>query len=192
MVYGLLSESSLSLQRLQTAQKDIELWNAFKEGDRKAFADLFKQYYPLLVQYGSKLCPDEEQLQDCVQELFIELWQSESTAPIQSVKAYLLRALKYKIFRLYRKQNKIAEISEDMAFEISHENFLINSLDEQHKVLRIVNAVKQLPHRQKEIVYLKLYQQLSYEELGEIMQINYQAARNLFYQAIKSLRKLLS
>jgi RNA polymerase sigma-70 factor (ECF subfamily) len=56
----------------------------------------------------------------------------------------------------------------------------------------VVHAINQLSNRQKEIVYLKLYQQLSYEEVSEIMQINYQAARNLFYQAIKSLRELLS
>ena len=81
---------------------------------------------------------------------------------------------------------------EDMAFELSHDNFLIKSEEDRQQTLRVVHAINQLPNRQKEIVYLKLYQRLSYEEVSEIMQINYQAARNLFYQAIKSLRELLS
>ena len=177
---------------MQTAKSDIELWNAFKKGNREAFTELFKRYYPVLIQYGSKFNSEQRDLQDCIQELFIELWQSPSANEVQSVKAYLLRALKYKLFRLYRKQSHLAEISEEMAFDISHENFLINAEHEQHVVSNLIGAMKQLPNRQREIIYLKLYQRLSYEELSETMQISYQAARNLFYQAIKSLKKSLS
>ncbi|HEY1199844.1 MAG TPA: sigma-70 family RNA polymerase sigma factor, partial [Niastella sp.] len=53
-------------------------------------------------------------------------------------------------------------------------------------------ALGQLSNRQKEIIYLKFYQELNYDEVSEIMNINYQAARNLLYQSIKSLKKLLT
>jgi RNA polymerase sigma-70 factor (ECF subfamily) len=177
---------------LQTALTDIELWNAFKQGDRIAFTNLFKRYYPVLIQYGSRFCVETDLLEDSVQELFIELWQTNSLSEIQSVKAYLFKSLKYKIFKLMRRKNHVTELVDDMAFEISHENFLINLQDDRQQIFRIIQAINQLPNRQKEIVYLKLYHQLSYEELSVVMQINYQAARNLFYQAIKSLRKVLS
>jgi RNA polymerase sigma-70 factor (ECF subfamily) len=55
-----------------------------------------------------------------------------------------------------------------------------------------VQAIDQLSNRQKEIIYLKFYQNLSYEEVSEIMNINYQVARNLLHQAIKAMRKILS
>jgi RNA polymerase sigma factor (sigma-70 family) len=55
-----------------------------------------------------------------------------------------------------------------------------------------VQALAQLSNRQKEIIYLKFYQELNYEEVSEIMNINYQAARNLLYQSIKSIKKLLT
>ncbi|HEV8284371.1 MAG TPA: sigma-70 family RNA polymerase sigma factor [Chitinophagaceae bacterium] len=177
---------------MQTALTDIELWNAFKQGDRIAFTNLFKRYYPVLIQYGSRFCVETDLLEDSVQELFIELWQTNSLSEIQSVKAYLFKSLKYKIFKLMRRKNHVTELVDDMAFEISHENFLINLQDDRQQIFRIIQAINQLPNRQKEIVYLKLYHQLSYEELSVVMQINYQAARNLFYQAIKSLRKVLS
>jgi RNA polymerase sigma-70 factor (ECF subfamily) len=56
----------------------------------------------------------------------------------------------------------------------------------------MLHALNNLTNRQKEIVYLKYYQNLSYEEVSEIMKINYQAARNLLYQTIKTLRSLLA
>jgi RNA polymerase sigma-70 factor (ECF subfamily) len=177
---------------LQTAPTDIELWNAFKTGDRKAFTDLFKRFYSMLIQYGAKLCSNPHQLEDCVQELFIELWQSPSATPVLSVRAYLLKALKYKIFKLNHRQTPFSAVTDDMIFEISHENFLIHSMEDQQKTFRIIDAIRQLPARQKEIVYLKLFKQLSYQEVSEVMQINYQAARNLFYNAIKSLREMQS
>jgi RNA polymerase sigma factor (sigma-70 family) len=179
---------------LSTAPTDIQLWNHFKNGDRESFAELFRRYYPLLFQYGSKLCTDSNLLEDCIQELFVDLWLSPSQVQVQSVRAYLLKALKYKIFKTYRNKDhrSTTEITDDMAFEISHESFLICSEDDHQKARRIVYAIQQLPARQKEIIYLKLYQGLNYEELSEIMRINYQASRNLFYQAVKSLRKMLS
>jgi RNA polymerase sigma factor (sigma-70 family) len=56
----------------------------------------------------------------------------------------------------------------------------------------VLVALGRLSNRQKEIIYLKYYQNLSYEEVSEIMNINYQVARNLLYQAIKSLKSLLA
>ncbi len=56
----------------------------------------------------------------------------------------------------------------------------------------MLDALGRLSNRQREIIYLKYYQNLSYEEVSEIMNINYQVARNLLYQAIKSLKSLLA
>jgi RNA polymerase sigma factor (sigma-70 family) len=173
---------------------DIFLWNTFKNGDREAFDNLFRRYYPLLILYGSKICPDRDLVDDCIQDLFIELWQSRSTTEIQSVKAYFLKALKYKLFRRLKgiRSTQYTDTIEENTFEISHDHFIITREDELQAARTIINAINQLPGRQKEIVYLRIYQELSYEEISEVMNINYQVARNLFYQSIKSLRQVLS
>jgi RNA polymerase sigma factor (sigma-70 family) len=169
---------------------DNELWSASKD-NRESFSNLFRSYYPVLLQYGRKFCMDTKVLEDCIQELFIDLWQSGQRVQVRSVKAYLLKALKYKIYRHYRDTEKIKtnEITDDLSFVLSHENFLIDQHEDRQKTEKVLNAVQQLSNREREIIYLRLYQKLSYEEIVEVMQINYQAARNLFYQAIKSLRK---
>ena len=179
---------------MQTAPTDIDLWNAFKQGNKESFAILFRRFYPLLIQYGGKLCPDVNQVEDDIQELFFDLWQSRSDIQVHSVKAYLLKALKYKIFKTHRNKinTRLMQVTEDMMFEISHENFLIKKNDDEQRSARIIDALRQLSSRQREVIYLKLFQGLTYEELTEVMQINYQVTRNLFYEAIKSLRKALS
>ena len=179
---------------MTTANQDIELWEAFRKGDKEAFAVLFSRNYETLFRYGSKLTADSELLEDCIQELFIELWQARSAAPVLSVKAYLLKSLKYKLLKVFRQKGKFRPLTvgNEIAFEWSHEQFLIARQEDEEKKRRVLRALSQLSNRQKEIVYLKYYQNLSYEEVSEIMNINYQVARNLLYQAIKSLKTLLA
>ncbi|MDP4217481.1 MAG: sigma-70 family RNA polymerase sigma factor [Bacteroidota bacterium] len=179
---------------MSTADQDIMLWESFRKGDKDAFAALFRAHYEALFRYGSKFTPENEQLEDCIQELFIELWQAKSRTPVISVKAYLLKSLKYKLLRTLTQRGRVVQLTDKdgPSFEWSHENLLIAEQEDLDKRKRVMEAMGRLPARQKEIIYLKYYQNLSYEEVSEIMNINYQVARNLLYQAIKSLKNPLA
>ena len=102
--------------------------------------------------------------------------------------------MKYKLLKVLRKKNQTqlhAEVPEQNHFEISYEDFVIGLQDAADKTKRVVLALNQLTNRQKEIVYLKFYQNLGYDEISEIMNINYQVARNLLHQAVKAMKKIL-
>jgi RNA polymerase sigma-70 factor (ECF subfamily) len=179
---------------LTSKQPDIALWEAYQKGDHESFAQLFRRYYEPLVQYGSKFTPNSEMLEDCIQELFTELWQNKSQTQVQSVKAYLFKSLKYKLYRARQRKSAgpFNEQYNESLFELSHETLLVGQEYDAEKTARVVQALGQLSNRQKEIIYLKFYQDLSYDEVSDIMNINYQVARNLLYQSIKSLKKLLT
>ena len=179
---------------MTTAKQDILLWEQFRKGDKEAFAALFRAYYEPLFRFGGKFTRDTELLEDSIQELFIELWQAKSEAPVLSVKAYLLKSLKYKLLKNFRRKGRVLPLSDsnEIIFEWSHENFLISQQESAEKKQRVLDALNRLSSRQKEIIYLKYYQNLSYEEVSEIMNINYQVARNLLCQAIKSMKALLA
>jgi RNA polymerase sigma-70 factor (ECF subfamily) len=179
-------------QQLNTATEDILLWESFRKGDREAFATLFRNHYELLFRYGSKFTTNTSQLEDNIQELFVELWTAKSRNTVVSVRAYLLKSLKYKLLKAYRQTQLILPAGDnDGAFEFPHEHFLVAGEEEAQRKRLLLGALEQLSGRQKEIIYLKYYQDLSYEEVSEIMNINYQVARNLLYQAIKSLKNRL-
>jgi RNA polymerase sigma factor (sigma-70 family) len=177
---------------LENQVQDIQLWESFKNGDKESFRLLFRKFYPPLYQYGHKITPDKELLEDCIQDLFAELWVSPSKTPVVSVKAYLLKSLQYKLLKGLHKRSKIRLNSGDpemATFQISHDNLLIIKEDQQASGTKVKAAIAQLSRRQQEIIYLRFFQNLSYEEISDIMNINYQVARNLLYQSIKALRK---
>jgi RNA polymerase sigma factor (sigma-70 family) len=179
---------------LDTADQNITLWESFRTGDKEAFAELFRANYEALFRFGSKFTTDKDLLEDCIQDLFVEIWQSRSKAPVISVRAYLLKSLKYKLLKAFRRKGSQLPLADngEIVFEWSHETILIMEQEEAEKKKRVADALSRLSSRQKEIIYLKYYQNLSYDEVSEIMNINYQVARNLLYQAIRSMRQLLS
>jgi len=178
---------------LLTSTTDIELWTAAAQGNQQALGELFNRYYNLLVQYGTKITSDTALLEDNIQELFAELWQKGPNQSVISVKAYLLQSLKFKLYKAFRDRKKMSIVDESSIdlFEVSHENFIVADEEDREKMKKLVEAINQLPARQKEVIYLKIYKGLSYEEVSEVMEINYQVVRNLLCQALKSFRKLL-
>lgn len=177
---------------MPSSLSDIELWTLFVNGDKEAFSTLFRRFYPLLFQYGSKIVTDAEVVEDAIQELFAEIWQKPTSRPLQSVKAYLLQALKFKLYKTFRAKKRTLsdELVDDVVFELSQETLHMAREEDEERSKKIRAVFGQLSPRQKEVIYLKIYKSLSYEEVGEIMQLNYQVARNLLYNAVKAFRKL--
>ncbi|HEY0274097.1 MAG TPA: sigma factor, partial [Chitinophaga sp.] len=61
---------------MQVVTSGISLWERFQQGDREAFALLYRQHVDDLYHYGMHFCTDGERVKDCLQDLFQDLWQS--------------------------------------------------------------------------------------------------------------------
>ena len=60
---------------MHTKSRDwTSVWMRFKEGDLNAFQEIYDGFLPNLHAYGAKLAPGFELLDDCIQELFLELY----------------------------------------------------------------------------------------------------------------------
>lgn len=173
---------------------DSVLWNDFKMGDERAFSILFKKYYGNLVQYGNSLSPNSEIVQDCVQDVFTDIWvYRQSLNDVVVVKAYLLSCVRKRIARLQERDHIFRQTtsmdSVKFLFDYSVEHQLI--LDEAlaSKVAFLNKLLNDLPGRQKEALYLRYHQGLSVEQIAEILNVNYQSANNLLHRALLHLRK---
>ncbi|MEM8901964.1 MAG: sigma-70 family RNA polymerase sigma factor, partial [Bacteroidota bacterium] len=79
----------------------------------------------------------------------------------------------------------------DFQVDLDIEQLMIQDEHSAEQLNRIKSAFEALSDRQKEAIFLKYYQDMDYEEIGEAMNINYQSVRNLVFRAVKSLRELL-
>lgn len=173
---------------------DIELWQGTRERDKTSFEKLFKHYYKFLIHYGLKHSSNEILIEDCVQELFIELWKKAPSIQIQSFRGYLFQSFRFKLYKYLKKYKRIhfnekADTDEPSLFVLSKEDFIINEETELEKINLLKQALGKLSKRQQEIIYLRFYQNLDYTEISEIMDISYQVSRNLLCQSLKVLKK---
>lgn len=181
---------------VQNTFDDITLWNNMREGDEKSFSILFEKYYGDLMRYGNSLSPYTEKVQDCVQDVFIDVWNyKEKLQSSVVVKAYLLSSVRKRIARLYERDHIFRKVTstDSIAFllEFSVEHDLIDDDDDatKEKVARLNNLLNNLPPRQKEALYLKYHQGLTVEQIAEMLDVNYQSASNLLYRGLLTLRK---
>ncbi len=178
-----------------TAQTDTDLWAAFRDGREWALEYLYVAHYKYLVNYGLRFCQDRNQVEDYIQDLFIELWKSRANlSPTDSIRFYLLKALRNKIYRhSLQHRSRFLQLTEEENYpffvEYSFEDSLIEQTVSQEQKQRLLQVLNTLPARQKEILYLRFYSELSYEEICSVMGISYQTARNQFHQALKAVRQ---
>ncbi|MEP6616228.1 MAG: sigma-70 family RNA polymerase sigma factor [Ginsengibacter sp.] len=175
--------------------RETILWNQFRNGNEESFITVFRNYYSNLYNYGCKITQDHNLVEDCIQDLFMDMWRTGGKAEIISIRAYVFKAFKFKLLKALGKISRVPNLqvnSSEHTFELSHEMFLISQQENLEQFEKLQAALLELSPRQKEIIYLKYYSNLSYEEVSDIMNINYQAARNLVYQSIKVLKKILA
>lgn len=167
-------------------------WEAFRQGDRDAFAQLYDEHAPPLIVYGIRVSRDEWLVRDVIQDLFIELWRSRGRVPaVSSVRGYLLKALRYKLMRKAGVRMLYADTLPEQADPVHPEAILLEQENESLRRQLIRQAIGRLPQRQQEMINLRFYQGLTTEEAAGIMAINYQSATNLLHRAVTHLRQLL-
>jgi RNA polymerase sigma factor (sigma-70 family) len=175
---------------------DIALWQAFKMGDRAAFAELYRRYVKILYNYGSKFSADKALLEDAIQDLFSDLWRMKANlSDTDSVKFYLFRSLR----RLIHKQIESESVFSDLninqnleaifAAEPAFEQIQIGKDTEDRLKKRLSQALATLPKRQYEALNLRFYEDFEHPQIADIMGVTEQSARNFVQKALHTLRQ---
>ncbi len=175
---------------------DLDLWRQLKAGDRSTLERIYREHVALLLQYGGRFSLSDALVEDCVQDLFLDLWRRrEALSDTDSIRRYLLVALRRRVIQRldrHRRRFRDGEPEEcDFRATPAHEEALAEGEAAAERSARLAAAFEQLSDRQREIVYLKYYGGFDYEDIGAIMDLNYQSARNLLARALKKLKEVL-
>ena len=170
------------------------IWSLFKEGDRVAFEQIYTTHFAALYNYGFRFCGSSAQAKDAVHQLFVKMWDHKEklNAP-PSIRHYLIKSLRHILIDQFKTECFLDNVySDDTYFSEPPHEFLLIQQDaaaEQHIYLK--NALKTLTKRQREAIYLKFFENLSYEEISATMSLTVNSVYNLISRAIEVLRKNL-
>lgn len=172
-------------------------WATFKKGDKPSFEKMFNYYYPMLINYGHKFTHDIYIIEESVQDLFVKLWKNRlnlGDPPI--VKLYLFKAFRTIIFRKLQQSashptDNLDEEHYNFSFVLAPDQKLIDDEKTEEVRKKIQAALSILTSRQREAVYLRFYEDMSYEQVAEMLQMNTGSAYKLLYRALDRLKENL-
>ncbi|SDL28687.1 RNA polymerase sigma factor, sigma-70 family [Catalinimonas alkaloidigena] len=175
-------------------QDEQELWRKINQQDRQALTSLYLAYHDTLLDYARKLAHDEALALNCLQELFVQLWhQRGRLSDVKSVKIYLIVALRRRVVRQLkqeqarsRRQFSFQEVQP--ALEFSAEELVMLHETEAEVREQMADSLNRLPERQREIIYLRYYENLSIQEIADLLHMQYQSVSNNLQRAYKTLR----
>ena len=175
---------------------DQIIWENFLCGDDEAYTYIYREYSQALYAYGMHFTSDKGLVEDCIQDVFIKIFQNRRHLQFtDNIKLYLFIALKNKLFNIFRKDIKYSQIDSlepVFAAEYTIEDEIIENEREQFLNEKMIRMLEVLSPRQKEIIYYRFVEGLSYEEICQIMDMNYQSTQNLIQRSLKKLRTTFS
>lgn len=169
------------------------IWDSFKSGDKSAYAYFYNEYSSLLYRYGCKIVSDRELVKDCMHDLFTEIWKNKANLsnPV-SIKNYLVKSLRNKLVRAISKQSRFVQegllTEKDLGFVDSNELDMVSKETKQENERKLINALRTLTNKQKEIIFLLYYNNLSPVEVAAIMSVSVRTIYNTTFNAIQSLK----
>jgi RNA polymerase sigma factor (sigma-70 family) len=187
-------ENSYSLKSpyLNTDVQTSELLGNFINGDIAAFSKLYNMHVNLLYNYGCKLTTDVELLKDCIQDVFIKIYNKRTELDtVANFKSYIIISLKNKLCDESRKRVNLSDVSVEELDIISSDNIEKDYIDNEKEMLNNVFVTKildQLSPRQRKAIVLYYIEEKKYEEICVLMDMNYQSVRNLIHRGISKMR----
>ncbi|MFK5974724.1 MAG: sigma-70 family RNA polymerase sigma factor [Flavobacteriaceae bacterium] len=183
----------MNIVKKETNDKNA-LWANFVNGNQKAFASIYNEHIASLYVYGCKICQDQDLIKDCIQDVFIDLFQNGSQLSVpRNIKFYLFKVLKHCVYRRLKKERKYGELSarslDFFQTEYCIERKIIHSEIEKSRKRFIHLITNELSSRQQEILYLRFTMAFTYREISEILIIDHNSVRKQVYRAIKKLRE---
>jgi RNA polymerase sigma-70 factor (ECF subfamily) len=198
-VYGIFAESAevfrllrrLKVVELETQEvTDDALVARFRRGEDAAFGVLYQRHRRGLFGYALSLCGQEAPAADAVQDLWLGFLENmEALAGVANVRAYLYRSLRNKVMDGFRRDRR-----EQNALSLEPGVKLVRPRDTvagEEQARRMNEALAKLPEDQREVVLLRIYGEMKFGDIADVLQTSTKTVESRHRLAIEKLRLML-
>lgn len=166
-------------------------------GEASAFGFLYDRYQPQIYRFIYLKVSNREEAEDLTHQVFLQSWQKISAYRFQGFpfSSWLYRIARNEIIDYYRTK-KISIDIEDIAIEANPEFISGNpvpvKIDALLNIEKVKEAIKKLGQTEQDIIILRFVEDLSPQEVADIIDKTAEAVRLIQHRAIKNLKKILN
>jgi RNA polymerase sigma factor (sigma-70 family) len=180
---------------------ELDLIQQLRAGDEQAFKSLVTNYQDLVFNTALGIVQNSEDAEDVAQEVFIQVYRSiDQFKGDARLSTWIYRITTTKALdhiRSRKRKKRFAFITSLFGAndELVHEPIDFQhpgvALDRKEQAALLFQMIAQLPDNQKVAFTLHKTEELSYQEIADVMQLSVSAVESLLFRARQNLRKLL-
>ena len=182
-------------------ERDIRLMEKVRGGDMDAFRELVEAHQHRVIGTVTRMLGDASEAEDLSQQIFVRVWKSAPRwEPTAKFTTWLYTILRNLVFNECRRRARHKTTSLDAATDDPEhpQQFADGNvkppdtamLDEEMQAA-IERSIQELPEAQRMAVIMRRYQDVSYEEIGEVLDLTVPAVKSLLFRARTELREKL-
>lgn len=168
------------------------LWDAFKQGDRRAFEAIYHEYVHRLYVEISKRISDQQVVEDLLQEMFLTLWERRTIyQPKGDIYPYLFGMAINRVLNYYRTNKRkpvMLQLWENMPEDLIGLEELSSAFKQAHTLeleLLLDKAIADLPTRMKQVYKLRYEEKKSVAEIASLLS----SSPHTVHNQLKEIRK---
>jgi len=168
--------------------KDEELLAYLTEGKEFAFNEIYDRYWKLLYNEAFKRTRNSRQSEEVVQDILTKIWTNRFSLAIDNLKPYLLTAVKFTVFNIYKREKRMPSFEEPL------ENVIIDNIEADSELflkelIRFIEAwLQEQPEKRRQIFKMRYLDELSTREISEILHISQKTVQNTLLQSNDNFR----
>ncbi len=179
--------------------EDVQLMTRVATGDMAAFEELVTRHQALVAGTIGHMLGDNSEVEDLAQQVFVRLWKSAKRyAPRAKFTTFLLTITRNLVFNELRRRKRHASVplqsdpeAEEMQLKDEQSSAPDAALLERELQRAVESAITELPETQRMALVLRRYQDLSYEQIAEVLNQSVPAVKSLLFRARTELRERL-
>jgi len=176
------------------SKEDARIVEAVLKGHTDAFRLLVEKYYTMVYKFfTAALTPHDENVDDLCQDTFLSVFQGLSSLDNKErFKSWLFGIAANKLRSEFRKRKKERDLQGALAGEekIKQEELNKGEVDEERVKELVWKGLSRLDGKLKEVITMKYFGNLTYEEIGEALDIPRSTVRGRMYRAYQKLRSI--
>lgn len=171
-------------------QLEQNLWVRVFQEDKDAYAEVYRFLYKKFYNYGKKFSTVEPMIEDAVQEALLIIWEKrKSLMTIDHKTAYFYSTFRNILFTKIKQQQFV--LPDDKILEepdFSADQIIIERETDAELKAQLQKALANLTTRQREAIFLRFYEGLSYENVAVILGITTKATYKIMARALSGLK----
>ena len=189
-------------QKSYLVDPDVQQMLAVQKGDRDAFDELMRKYYPRILNFAYRMLGNRQLAEDLTQEVFLKIYKGAARyRPRSKFQTWLYTIAKNTCLNELRRHHR-PELSLDEPLDANTGELKKELPDpdadpaaelfQKEKAYQVRAAIHELPDNQKMAVILKRYENFSYSEIADTLNLTHKAVKSLLSRAKVNLKSKLA